>query len=140
MCHLSPVTCHLTTTLSSFTCYENPRKFGDAAWGLLINEVKKKQEKNSFQFLVKQYLGISSSNRSLHSTMLKSYTNRMMDIATLRLNWPRALFSENILTSPLLAPVEICYLLKGCEAFLEFVNILLQIKDFLCSNTLSLVI
>ena len=26
-----PVTCHLTTTLCSFTCYESPRRFGDVS-------------------------------------------------------------------------------------------------------------
>ena len=40
MCHvshvtylLSHVTCHLTTTLCSFSCYESNRMFGDAAVG-----------------------------------------------------------------------------------------------------------
>ena len=29
--HLSPVICHLTTTLSSFSGFESPRKIGDEA-------------------------------------------------------------------------------------------------------------
>ena len=33
MVHLLPVTCHLTTTLRSFICYESPRWFVDAAVG-----------------------------------------------------------------------------------------------------------
>ena len=38
--HLSHVICHLTTTLSSFGCYQIHRKLGNvAAVGLLINIV-----------------------------------------------------------------------------------------------------
>ena len=40
-CHLlpSPVTCHLTTTLCSFSCYESPRMLGDAAEGGLVESL-----------------------------------------------------------------------------------------------------
>ena len=40
-CQVSHVTCHLTTTLCSFSCSESPRRFGDAAeGGLVIVRVK----------------------------------------------------------------------------------------------------
>ena len=39
--YASTVTCHLTTTLRSCSCYESPRKFGDAdTEALVINKVK----------------------------------------------------------------------------------------------------
>ena len=49
MCHVSHVTCHmarvtclLTTTQCSFTCYESPKRFGDAApGGLVVDRVRK---------------------------------------------------------------------------------------------------
>ena len=38
--HMSPVTCHLTVTLCGFSCYESPRRFGDATnGGLVIDRV-----------------------------------------------------------------------------------------------------
>ena len=45
-CHLSLVTCHLTTTLCSFSCYESPRRFGDAAAGDLVIDKEEKNAKN----------------------------------------------------------------------------------------------
>ena len=36
MFHVSPVTCHLITTLRSFTCYESLRRFGDATAGGMV--------------------------------------------------------------------------------------------------------
>ena len=43
-CYLLCVTCHLTTTLCSFTCYESPTTFGDVAvGGLMIDREKKKK-------------------------------------------------------------------------------------------------
>ena len=47
-CHLSPVTnhvtrfmCHLTNTLCSFSGYESPRRFGDAAARDLMSDKEK---------------------------------------------------------------------------------------------------
>ena len=34
---MSPVTCHLTTTLCRFSCYERPRRFGDSTAGVSEN-------------------------------------------------------------------------------------------------------
>ena len=40
------VSCHLTTSLCSFSRYESPRRFGDAAaGGLVIDRVKKSNKK-----------------------------------------------------------------------------------------------
>ena len=36
--HLSPVTCHLNTTLCSFSCYESPLRLGDVAAGGLVKD------------------------------------------------------------------------------------------------------
>ena len=35
----SPVTCHLTTTLCNFSCYESPRMLGDAVDGGLVIDI-----------------------------------------------------------------------------------------------------
>ena len=61
MCHLSPVTSHLTTTLCSFSCYEGPRKSCDAAAGGLVNN---KNPMKTFYKLTK----------SLNPSPIKSYT------------------------------------------------------------------
>ena len=37
-CNMSPVTCHLTTTLCSFSSYESPGMSDDAAEGGMLNE------------------------------------------------------------------------------------------------------
>ena len=36
MCHESPVTCHLTTTVCSFSCYASTIMLGDGAEGSLV--------------------------------------------------------------------------------------------------------
>ena len=41
-CHLSHVTCHLTTTLCSYPCYESHRRFGDMAARGLAQKSKQK--------------------------------------------------------------------------------------------------
>ena len=38
-CLVSHVTCHLTTTLFSFSCYERPSKFGNADAGFVMEKV-----------------------------------------------------------------------------------------------------
>ena len=54
-CHLSPVTCHLTYTLCSFTYFESPRRFGDAAAVGLGNDwVVARKRKNIYQFSIGQ--------------------------------------------------------------------------------------
>ena len=57
----SPVTCHLTTTLCSFSYYESPRRLGDVAFGgLVVNRVKERERKKcrkptTFEFLFRQF-------------------------------------------------------------------------------------
>ena len=87
MCHVSSDTCHLTTTLCSFSFYELP---GGLKTQLrkMINRVTKK-------------IAQKSSALGLHPSPKKSYTKEthtFIDIATHRLNQCRGGFIQNTST------------------------------------------
>ena len=56
MCHMSRVICHLITTLCSFSCYESPMRFGDAAAGCLMIDRVKKNYLLAKKHVVRQFL------------------------------------------------------------------------------------
>ena len=106
-CPLSPVTCHLTTTVHSISCYESPKRFGDIAVVDLVIDRVEKLQKTKIKFC--QFLfGIfkekpfwlkktpSLSNKKIHQGDIPHQT----DIATYRLYRLRGRFSEKNHLSP----------------------------------------
>ena len=103
-CYLSHVTCHLTTTLCSFSCYESPTIFGNAAVARLvikrvkINKNAKKKTLNKFNQLLFgprrgtlfNYKSPALTNKNIHQGDRSTTTRKL----TSRLNWSGGLFSE----------------------------------------------
>ena len=59
ICHMSPVTYHLTTTLCSLSCYDSPRRFGGTTAGGLVNY---RVNKNKHTILLASYPGNFGKN------------------------------------------------------------------------------
>ena len=102
LCHLSSVTCCLITTLWSISRYESPRRFGEACFeGLEINRVSKSIYfyLSRTNFLFHQYFVAKFKEEQLclevsnHFNKKLHRGDRQEDIATCKLNRPRARFS-----------------------------------------------
>ena len=90
-CHVSCVTCHLTTTLYRFSCYESPRRLGDAAAGGLVNNRFFVVAKNTppLQFILRQFkeepLQLEVSITLQWKVTLRAQTDKQTNGRTLQL-------------------------------------------------------
>ena len=79
MCHVSHVTCHMTTTLCNFSCYESPRMLCDAAEGGLVIDIVKKKVIQKYNCFCKFFFGNLRKNLfDLKSSSQPSETKRIM--------------------------------------------------------------